>query len=188
MHCFMEMTTTTNVNNFSLCYFNKLCLAAEKVEAPKTVAIEINGTTKEKVVDSIGCDVKNPKEIAPTYFLLIARENGNFYIHSLPDLELVYRVKKLTDLPEILINTPITSNELEESLADINSSQHQDFFAKQSNVGVKPEDTIMEIQLNGLGYNNTRPVLSIFVDDVVWFYEMFICNDGYRGMKVNVGF
>lgn len=95
-------------------------------------------------------------------------------------MQLVYRVKKLTDLPELIVNTPITAADFDETTNE-NVLQQSDFFTKQSNIGIKAEDIIMEIRLNGLGFNNARPVLSVLLDDVVWFYEMFVCDDGQKG-------
>jgi hypothetical protein len=91
-------------------------------------------------------------------------------------------VKKLTDLPELLIHTPMTAADYEESTMEINPNPQQDFYTKQGNIGVKAEDIIMEVRLNGLGYNNAKPVLSILVDDIVWFYELYVYNEGHRGI------
>lgn len=153
-------------------------LAAEKPSAPEKT-IEINGDAGKVSEDVLGCDVANPKEVEPSYLMLLARENGNFYIYSIPDLQLVYRVKKLHDLPELLINTPMTDADYEEQ--ESTTTQQHDFFSKLMNFGTKAEDIIMEIRLHGLGFNNSRPVLSILVDDIVWFYEMYTSEEAKKG-------
>jgi hypothetical protein len=135
-----------------------------------------------EVPDTLGGDTINPNEVKPSYYLLAVRENGTFCIYNLVNLQMVFRVKKLHDLPEQLVHTPLTAADLEDTLNE--SNQNPDFAFKHGNIPIKPEDIVMEIKLNGLGMNNARPVLSILVDDIVWFYELFVQDDGIKGKLI----
>lgn len=136
----------------------------------------------------LGSDVIGPKDVVPSYYLLTTRENGTFCIYSLDvDLQMVFRVKRLHDLPEQLKHTPITTADLEDAANEVNQPQDL-LFARQSNIPTKLEDIVMEIRLNGLGLNSARPVLSIMVDDIVWFYELFRQDDGVKGIFIQLAF
>lgn len=41
---------------------------------------------------------------------------------------------------------------------------------------------VMEMQMIGMGFNKARPVLTLLVDDVVSFYEMFSYDSGINGI------
>jgi hypothetical protein len=140
-------------------------------------------TEKEvEVLETLGNDIIDPKEVSPSYYLLAVRENGTFCIYNLANLQMVFRVKKLHDLPEQLAHMPLTGADLEETRNE--SIQNPDFTFNPGNIQIKHEDIVMEIKLCGLGMNNARPVLSILVDDIVWFYELFVQDDGIKG-KLN---
>lgn len=143
----------------------------------ETTVVETNGKKEEEIANTLGSDIINPKIVNPSYYLLAVRENGTFCIYNLSDLQMVFRVKKLHDLPEQLVHTPLTAADLEDTL----NESAQDFAFKHGNIPIKPEDVVMEIKLNGLGMNNARPVLSMLIDDIVWFYELFVQDDGIKG-------
>uniref|UniRef100_A0A0N5A911 CPSF_A domain-containing protein n=1 Tax=Syphacia muris TaxID=451379 RepID=A0A0N5A911_9BILA len=119
----------------------------------------------------IETDVIDPNTIVPSHWLILVRENGNLYMYSLPELHLVYMIKKLSHLPELA--TDYTG---EESCAmdtpDLGSDMNTDALA------VKPEEIIMEVLIIGMGINQSRPVLFVLIDDVVSIYEMFEFDNG----------
>lgn len=43
----------------------------------------------------------------------------------------------------------------------------------------------MELQIYGMGYNQSRPILSALIDDTVVFYEMFAYDNGIDGIIFN---
>lgn len=40
----------------------------------------------------------------------------------------------------------------------------------------------MELQIYGMGYNQSRPILAALIDDTVVFYEMFAYDNGIEGI------
>lgn len=40
----------------------------------------------------------------------------------------------------------------------------------------------MELQIFGMGYNQSRPILAALIDDTVVFYEMFVYDNGIDGI------
>lgn len=39
----------------------------------------------------------------------------------------------------------------------------------------------MELQMFGMGMNQSRPILAALIDDTVVYYEMFVCDEGLNG-------
>ncbi|VDO38477.1 unnamed protein product [Brugia timori] len=121
-------------------------------------------------------DVIDPNTIVPSHWIAIARENGNMYIYSIPELHLVYMVKKISHLPDIATDQPYVDDEpVTGEGIDAMSGTMTDTFA------VKPEEVIMELLLVGMGMNQGRPLLFLLVDDTVSAYEMFTYNNGIQG-------
>jgi len=48
---------------------------------------------------------------------------------------------------------------------------------------ILPLQVVIEMQVTGMGLNKARPVLTLLVDDVVSFYEMFSYDAGINGMS-----
>lgn len=122
-----------------------------------------------------------------THWIVLTKENGNLYIFNTWTLDLVYFVKKLNQLPQI-VKSHVYQHELEVP-SNLNESvfQTQESQLPLDNVAVKQEEVIQEVQINGLGYNKARPVLSLLVDDTVYFYEIFSHDEGTTG-TLNVRF
>lgn len=74
------------------------------------------------------------------YSFQIARENGNMYIYSVPELHLVYMVKKISHLPDVATDQPYVEDEpIVAEGGDAMSGTLTDTFA------AKPEEVIMEL-------------------------------------------
>ncbi|KAL3099044.1 hypothetical protein niasHS_001032 [Heterodera schachtii] len=160
-----------------------------------------NGTAAAHSLNDAFFGVQPPDHVMPTFWLFLARENGNLYIYSVPELHLCYIVKKLCHAHDVLYGDAQTLQE-----DDHHHQQHQQSRASaqhpfmmntpmilpqmhgaemgRSNVGagadslmLKPEEVIVELFVQGLGINKGRPVLSVLVDDQVIFYEMFRHDD-----------
>ncbi|VDO44335.1 unnamed protein product [Onchocerca flexuosa] len=120
-------------------------------------------------------DVIDPNTIVPSHWIAIARENGNMYIYSVPELHLVYMVKKINHLPDVATDQPYVEDEPAVGEGIDASGTMTDTFA------AKPEEVIMELLLVGMGINQGRPVLFLLIDDTVSMYEMFPYNNGIQG-------
>lgn len=66
--------------------------------------LEAEDTKKGIENPEIETDVQNPNHVMPTYWMCITRETGCLYIYSIPDIQLVYLVKKFNQLHEILFD------------------------------------------------------------------------------------
>ncbi|VDK82154.1 unnamed protein product [Litomosoides sigmodontis] len=121
-------------------------------------------------------DVIDPNTIVPSHWIVIARENGNIYIYSIPELHLVYMIKKISHLPDVATDQPYVDDEpVAGEGTDTMSGNIADTFA------AKPEEVIMEVLLVGMGMNQGRPMLLLLIDDAVSVYEMFTYNNGIQG-------
>uniref|UniRef100_A0A158Q7F8 CPSF_A domain-containing protein n=1 Tax=Elaeophora elaphi TaxID=1147741 RepID=A0A158Q7F8_9BILA len=121
-------------------------------------------------------DVIDPNTIVPSHWIAIARENGNMYIYSIPELHLIYMVKKISHLPDIATDQPYIDDEPAAGEgSDALAGTMTDTFA------AKPEEVIMEVLLVGMGMNQGRPMLFLLIDDTVSVYEMFTYNNGIQG-------
>lgn len=88
-------------------------------------------------------DVQNPNHVLPTYWLLLTRENGNLYIYSIPEMQLVYMIKKFNSLPEVLKDDLASAYEDVESgdqLVSIAPSVQDTQVIAVESMMVKPED------------------------------------------------
>lgn len=84
-------------------------------------------------------DVVDPNAIVPSHWIVLARENGNVYIYSIPEMHLVYMVKKFSHLPNIATDQPYIEDELATEVGDSGGSSLADGFA------AKPEEVIVEL-------------------------------------------
>ncbi|CAK5046648.1 unnamed protein product [Meloidogyne enterolobii] len=135
--------------------------------------ISINANTDEFV--------ERPSKIIPTFWLFFTRENGNLYIYNLPNLQLVYVVRKFCQSHDVLYD------DVQSAIDDEHRPSQQSFMNTPVIVPQPAEslssDTIkiFELQMCGLGMNCGRPVLSALFDDMVVFYELFPYDDNING-------
>ncbi|KAK7505375.1 hypothetical protein BaRGS_00003537 [Batillaria attramentaria] len=95
------------------------------------------------------------KEIEPTYWGLVARENGVLEIYSLPDFKLCYYVKNFPMGPKVLVDSKQTAS------------------TSGSAVPGSSMSGANEILVAGLGINKSRPYLMAWVDEELLIYEAF---------------
>ncbi|VDN50784.1 unnamed protein product [Dracunculus medinensis] len=119
-------------------------------------------------------DIIDPNTIVPSHWIVLARENGNLYIYSIPELQLVYMVRKMCNLQDVVSDELSTGDDNLDN-SELNLNAIGDSFAPKS------EEIIMEVLLFGMGMNQARPMLLLLVDDVVSVYEMFIHDNGIQG-------
>ncbi|CAD5218762.1 unnamed protein product [Bursaphelenchus okinawaensis] len=148
----------------------------EQIKAKKRKHSEV----KEAPELSFTFSVQDPKTIPTTYWITIVHENGHMFIYNLETMEQAYFIKKLNNLPELLSHDQY-QNEEEAPLYTDSYFQAQEGQLHTDNVAIKPEEVVMEIQFNGLGYNQGRPVMSLLIDDTVVFYEVFQYDEGIKG-------
>uniref|UniRef100_A0A9J2PBZ7 Cleavage/polyadenylation specificity factor A subunit C-terminal domain-containing protein n=1 Tax=Ascaris lumbricoides TaxID=6252 RepID=A0A9J2PBZ7_ASCLU len=117
-------------------------------------------------------DVVDPNTIVPSHWIVMARENGNLYIYSIPEMQLVYMVKKLSHLPDVAIDEMNYLGDESVVASDIASNTLNEALV------AKPEEIIVEVLLTGMGMNQGRPMLFVVVDDMVSVYEMFMYDNG----------
>lgn len=124
----------------------------EKKEPKKAQAKEKQ--TKKKIIrvdqefddwaPKLDTDVQDPNHILPTYWMLLTRENGNLYIYSVPEIQLVYMVRKFNSLPEILKDDMSSAYEdaerNENQLVSIAPSVQDTQIISVDSIMVKPED------------------------------------------------
>ncbi|KAL7078281.1 hypothetical protein ACQ4LE_002730 [Meloidogyne hapla] len=134
--------------------------------------------------------VERPSKIVPNFWLFFARENGNLYIYNLPNLQLVYMVKKFCQAHDVLYD------DVQSAIDDEHRPSQQSFMSTpiilpqpaeslSSDTIVKPEEKIFELQVCGLGMNCGRPILSALFDDMVVFYELFPYDDNINGHQTS---
>lgn len=71
--------------------------------------------------------------------LQMARENGNLYIYSIPEMQLVYMVKKLSHLPDVAIDEMNYLGDESVVASDIASNTLNEALV------AKPEEIIVEV-------------------------------------------
>lgn len=114
-------------------------------------------------------DVQNPNHVLPTYWLILARENGNLYVYGIPEMHLVYMVKKFNLLPNVLQDDLASafedvSNEPLVSIAPSASSLYEGQQIMMDSVIVKPEEVgflrsaIFLKNLSFLGHVHSLPM------------------------------
>ncbi|KAH8019544.1 hypothetical protein HPB51_019971 [Rhipicephalus microplus] len=101
------------------------------------------------------------KEVAPTYWLFVARENGVLEIYSLPEYKLCFLVKNFPMGQKVLVDSvqmTAPSGTKSEKLSDMS---HESM------------PVVHEILVVGLGIRHSRPVLLARVDEDLLIYEAF---------------
>lgn len=86
--------------------------------------------------------IRNPNHVVPTYWLFFARENGNLYIYSIPEFQLVYMVKKFNQLHEVLYDDASSAFDDDERYMNIPMvaiAQTSDSKSSDS-IMIKPEE------------------------------------------------
>jgi hypothetical protein len=71
-------------------------------------------------------DLRNPDHIIPSYWLFFTRENGNLYVYTVPGFQLVYMVKKVNQLHEVLYD-------------DLDSANEEDRYMNVSTIAIAPQ-------------------------------------------------
>lgn len=112
---------------------------------------------KKKVFDKkvfeteLVTDVQDPNNIDVSNFLCLTRETGNFYMYSLPNMQLVYLVKKFNQSPEVLYDdiSSVIEDDQSQQQHNISLSHHTTVISQSTdNVGnsvsvlVKPEEVV----------------------------------------------
>uniref|UniRef100_A0A0M3K416 CPSF_A domain-containing protein n=1 Tax=Anisakis simplex TaxID=6269 RepID=A0A0M3K416_ANISI len=123
-------------------------------------------------------DVVDPNTVVPSHWIILARENGNLYVYSIPEMQLVYMIKKFNHLPDIATDEMNYAEEEKQHSTVIAPSVETSHALVNEALVVKPEELIVEVLLTGMGMNQCRPVLFVVVDDVVSVYEMFAFDNG----------
>ncbi|KAJ8302607.1 hypothetical protein KUTeg_019003 [Tegillarca granosa] len=108
---------------------------------------------------------KKIKDVKPTYWVLISRDNGVLEIFTLPDLKLCYFVKNFPMGSKILVDSVQQTEKL--STGSISGS-FSDRSEKSADMPV-----LKEILMVGLGYRNARPYLMARVEDDFYIYEAY---------------
>ncbi|UYV82374.1 CPSF1 [Cordylochernes scorpioides] len=108
----------------------------------------------EELPNSNHVQSSNSKEVNPTYWLFVARENGLLEIYSLPDFKLRYLIRNFPFGQKLLVDsTQVTA---------------QDKIPEGLSLPV-----VKEILVVGLGPRNSRPLIFARLDEDVVIYEAF---------------
>ncbi|CAG0890026.1 unnamed protein product [Darwinula stevensoni] len=95
------------------------------------------------------------RDTRPTYWVALARENGNLELYSIPDFNLRFLVKNFHHGDKVLADSAPTS---------VEASQAQQATQVAN---------ISEILLVGLGHHHSRPYLLAVVDEDLLIYEAY---------------
>ncbi|CAJ0931010.1 unnamed protein product, partial [Mesorhabditis belari] len=116
-------------------------------------------------------DAIDPNTIEPTYWLLVARDDGTLSIHELPSMKIVFECHQLgTQLP-ILIDEPL--EERDEQTNQNGDQNGEAAVGRTPNPIQRAEERVAEICLTGMCFNQGRPILFVLVDDSVITYELY---------------
>lgn len=148
----------------------------------KTTAQEkqnhLGGTAAEK--DTLWWK-KYLQEVKPSYWVFIARENGNLEIYTLPDFRLSYAVRNFGQGLRVLsdslgaVPTPVTGSSSAGTTTE-NTSQ-----SGAATPGV--DAVVREILVVALGHHGSRPLLLVRLDDELLLYEAYRYPRGYLKMR-----
>ncbi|KAL3859426.1 hypothetical protein ACJMK2_009649 [Sinanodonta woodiana] len=125
----------------------------------------MNASTTE---ESKARNVKK-KEVKPSYWCIICRENGCLEIWSMPDFKMVFYVKNFTHGQKVLVDS-MQSTEAGSSWASMASTSSEK-VDKSFNIGDVP--LLKEMIVVGLGCQKSRPLLMARVEDELFVYEAF---------------
>ncbi|PVD20429.1 hypothetical protein C0Q70_18584 [Pomacea canaliculata] len=118
-------------------------------------------------------------QVEPTYWGLVARENGVLEIYSLPDFTLCYYVKNFPMGQKVLVDSKQSSGT--QSVGPSASSSSTTSTGSGSSSGLVGGDkatasempVVKEILVVGMGLNNSHPYLMARVDKDLLIYEAF---------------
>lgn len=124
------------------------------------------------------------KKTEPTYWGLVARENGALEIYSLPDFTLCYYIKNFPMGPKVVVDSKHVATGLSGTGTPASSISGIDVPSTSSIptvtgttgapkylAGEMPR--LKEILVMGLGHNKSRPYLMAWVEDELLLYEAF---------------
>ncbi|XP_077542747.1 cleavage and polyadenylation specificity factor subunit 1 isoform X1 [Haemaphysalis longicornis] len=102
------------------------------------------------------------KEVTPTFWLFVARENGVLEIYSLPDYKLCFLVKNFPMGQKVLVDSvQMTAPSGTKSSEKLSDMSHESM------------PVVHEILVVGLGIRQSRPLLLARVDEDLLIYEAF---------------
>ncbi|XP_067007220.1 cleavage and polyadenylation specificity factor subunit 1 isoform X2 [Anabrus simplex] len=133
---------------------------APKFEPPVINEQPITGTVNSAEEKDIPWWHKYMQEVKPTYWVLIARDNGNLELYTLPDFRLSYLVRNFGQGLRVLVDslgaapTPVTS-------------------AGPGEGSVPTEAHVRELLMVALGHHGRRPLLVARLDDELLLYEAY---------------
>lgn len=112
------------------------------------------------------------KEVKPTYWLFLVRENSNLEIYSVPEYRLSYIVRNLSLGHKVLIDSlesvPMFMSSANLSNLDNLSQRHYD---------------IKEILMVALGNHGSRPLLLVRMEHELYIYQVFRFPRGNLKMR-----
>ncbi|XP_071082054.1 cleavage and polyadenylation specificity factor subunit 1-like [Haliotis cracherodii] len=103
------------------------------------------------------------KDIKPSYWAIMCRENGDMEIYSMPDFKLCFYVKNFPMGHKVLVDSG--------QVVDTAAKQSASFSDKSGMVGEVHE--VKELLMVGFGHNKSRPYLLARVEDSLLIYEAF---------------
>ncbi|KAF4518485.1 hypothetical protein B566_EDAN006490 [Ephemera danica] len=133
--------------------------------------------TQDKANNSVPWWQRYLVVVKPTYWLLLARENGTMEIYSLPECRLNFLVRNVASGPRVLadnldivpVANPNNSSNGEFLLYDPSFISHF-FHHLASEV---PVSQIQELMIVPLGHLGNRPLLFVRLEDEVLIYQAF---------------
>ncbi|CAD6192787.1 unnamed protein product [Caenorhabditis auriculariae] len=110
-----------------------------------------------------------------TFWLVLVHENGRLVIHSLPDMTVVYQIRKFFSVPEVLNDTSVEEEERDRrAKAALAATAHAEQMTAEIS---RPEERVTEAQIVGMGINQGHAILMAIVDEQVVMYEMFVVDN-----------
>uniref|UniRef100_A0A914YBR5 Cleavage/polyadenylation specificity factor A subunit C-terminal domain-containing protein n=1 Tax=Panagrolaimus superbus TaxID=310955 RepID=A0A914YBR5_9BILA len=144
----------------------------EKNRRLRTSIIDNEFDNWQPQIDSF---VTNPNDVYPSFFLIVAKEDGSLYFFSIPSFELVFVAPNAASVWTTLVDDP--------RYAKYNPTFGFQTFDEPKIKRSKPMAAdgiralqacrICEVSLYGTGPNGSRPILGVLVDDTITFYEAF---------------
>ncbi|XP_023931604.1 cleavage and polyadenylation specificity factor subunit 1-like [Lingula anatina] len=118
-----------------------------------TAKVEIKSSTS-------GVEEAKKKEIKPSYWALLYRENGNLEFYSLPDFKQVFVIKSFPMGHKVLVDSAV--------MAESMVSEKQEKFDKGGEL-----PSVKELLVVGLGNKCSRPYLMARIEEDLMIYEVF---------------
>ncbi|GMT23540.1 hypothetical protein PFISCL1PPCAC_14837 [Pristionchus fissidentatus] len=127
-------------------------------------------------------DALDPNTNVPTHWIVVAKRDGKMAIYELPNMSLVYQVHRFGLTPQVLCDTTAIDDEKERKEMNAPSKTGND----ELDTTVRVEERVVELNLTGMGINQSRPVLFAVLDDTLIAYEIFPAdneNDGHLAIR-----